>query len=92
MSTYDLTGVVPFEVLHTGVFLKSKLQARKITQCKLAEATGILVSIINAIIRGRRDRSAKYSILIGKALGLAGDFFLSLQARYDINRAKKSLA
>lgn len=90
MAHFDFSETTPFKAIHVGEYIEEELHARGIQQKVLAKLTGIQTSIINDIIKGRRDLTAEQSILIGKALGVNDDFYYGLQKQYDIDKARLS--
>lgn len=88
MKTYDLTKVTPFVAIHPGEILKDELQARNMQQKQLAELCDIQTSILNDIIKGKRNITAEQSVLIGNALDIEDGFFYNLQMEYDLDVAR----
>ena len=64
--------------------LREELAERGITQTQLAKCMGISVSLLNEIIKGKRDISTEYALLLEAALGIDADFWLNMQRSYDI--------
>lgn len=90
MANFDFSGTTPFEAIHVGSYIKDELEARNMQQKELAKLTGIHTSVLNDIIKGKRDLTAEHSVLIGKALGIDEAFFYDLQKQYDLDRARLS--
>lgn len=90
MTHFDFSEAIPFKAIHAGVYIKDELDARGMQQKELAKMTGIQTSILNDIIKGKRDLTAEHSVLIGKALNINDEFFYNLQKQYDIDRARLS--
>ena len=90
MAHFDFSEAIPFKAIHVGEYIKDELDARGMQQKELAKITGIQTSVLNDIIKGRRDLTAEHSVLIGNALGINDDFFYDLQKRYDMDRARLS--
>jgi addiction module HigA family antidote len=55
-----------------------------ITQSRLAEHLGIPVQRVNEIVKGKRGISADTAWLLAGALGTTPEFWLNLQANYDL--------
>lgn len=90
MTHFDLSENMPFTAVHAGEYIKDELEARRMTQKELATLTGIQTSILNDIIRGRRNVTAEQSVLIGKAMEIDDTFFYDMQKKYDIDCARIS--
>lgn len=69
---------------HPGLFLNEDLKALKISQKKFAEMTGISKTIINEIIKGKRDVNARIAVLFEQYLGEPAEFWMKIQAAYDL--------
>lgn len=90
MAHFDFSEATPFKAIHVGEYIKDELDARGMQQKELAKMTGIQASVLNDIIKGKRDLTAEHSVLIGKSLGINDDFFYDLQKQYDMDRARLS--
>lgn len=90
MANFDFSEATPFVAVHVGEYIKDELDARGMQQKELAMLTGIQPSILNDIIKGRRDVTAEQSVLMGNALGINDDFFYDLQKQFDMDRARLS--
>ena len=64
------------------------LQPAKISQLRLATATGISVSRINDLIKGRRGITPDTAIRLAAALGVTPQLWLNLQHDYDMRVAR----
>jgi addiction module HigA family antidote len=68
-----------------GEILKEEfLDPLGITQYKLAKTIGKPQSAISDIVNGRRAITPEMAILIGRALGTSPDFWLRLEATYQL--------
>ena len=85
-------NLTAFEPLHPGEVLREELAERGITQTQLAKCMGISVSLLNEIIKGKRDISTEYALLLEAALGIDADFWLNMQRSYDKEEAKSNKA
>ena len=75
--------------VHPGVVLLNKyLAPRHITQSALAEHLGIPIQRINEIVRGKRAVTPETAWLLAGALGTTPEFWVSLQAKYDMEQCK----
>lgn len=71
---------------HPGEFLREEIDARGITQTRLANEIGVKVSLLNELINGKRDFTIEYAMMIEAALGIDADFWMNQQTSY--NKAK----
>ncbi|MDE6076901.1 MAG: HigA family addiction module antidote protein [Muribaculaceae bacterium] len=69
--------------IHPGEIIKDELEARGITQKQLADETGIPISVLNAVLEGKRDVTTEYALLFEAALDIDADFWLRFQSDYN---------
>ncbi|MBI5477561.1 MAG: HigA family addiction module antidote protein [Deltaproteobacteria bacterium] len=76
---------------HPGEILAEEfLRPGGITQTRLAEHLGIPVQRVNEIVKGKRGVSADTAWLLAEALGTSPEFWLNLQANYDLALTRPS--
>ena len=75
--------------VHPGELLAEELEARALTQKRLAEAMGRPPQAINEIVRGRKAITAETAVQLERALGIPARFWLNLQAAYDLALARQ---
>jgi len=80
--------VVP---VHPGGTLRDELEARALTARALADAIGVSAGRVTDIINERRAISPDTALRLGRFFGNGADFWIGLQAQYDIARARKAL-
>lgn len=85
-------NLTPFEPTHPGELIKDELEARKLTQAKLAGQIGVSPSLINEIVRGKRGIGTEMALLIEAAMGLPADMLLNLQNAYNMQVAKSDVS
>lgn len=78
--------------IHPGEHLAEFLDELGISQYRLARTIGVAPRRINEIVLGRRSVTADTALRIGKALGTTPEFWLNLQATYDLDRARNSVS
>ncbi len=79
--------------IHPGEVLQEEfLDGFGITQHKLAVSIGVPPRRINEIVHGKRSVSADTALRLAKFFGTSAQFWLSLQARYDLDLAEDRLA
>ena len=79
MTTIDSYISTPGEILK-----EEFLEPLGISQYRLAKAIGKPQSAISDIVNGRRAITPEMAILIAKALGTTPDFWLRLEATYQL--------
>ena len=68
--------------------LKEEIEYRKITQKQLASQMGISYTVLNEILNGKRPISADYALFLEAALGIDAQFWIQMQADYNLQTAK----
>lgn len=81
-------NLTPFEPTHPGELIKDELEARHLTQAKLAESIGISPSLLNEIIKGKRGVNTEIALLLEAAINLPADLLLNLQSDYNMQVTK----
>jgi len=77
--------------IHPGeVLLEEFLKPLDISQNKLARAMGVPPRRINEIVHGKRAVSADTAIRLARALGTSEQFWMGLQADYDLEEARNA--
>ena len=78
--------------IHPGeILLEEFLHPMEISQNRLARAMGVPPRRINEIVHGKRAVTADTAIRLALALGTSEQFWMGLQADYDLEEAKKSV-
>lgn len=67
------------------------LKPMDITQYRLARDIGVPPRRINEIVRGQRTITADTALRLGRYFGMAPQFWLNLQAHYDLEREQRRL-
>ena len=62
-----------------------------ITQYRLAKTIGVPPRRVNEIVLGKRSITTDTALRLSRALGLSDDFWLNMQARYDIETQSDEL-
>ncbi len=71
--------------IHPGEVLQEDfLDGFGITQHKLAVSIGVPPRRINEIVHGKRRISADTALRLGRYFGVSAQFWINLQARYDL--------
>lgn len=76
--------------IHPGEFLSEILAELDISQAEFARAIGVSPMRISHVIKGARPVTAELALLFGKGLGQSPEYWLNLQAAYDLAVARKT--
>ncbi|HOI18004.1 MAG TPA: HigA family addiction module antitoxin [Geobacteraceae bacterium] len=87
MSKRDFPPVHPGEVLREEFLLPLG-----ISQYRLAKEIHVPARRINEIVLEKRSISADTALRLGRYLGTTAQFWLNLQARYDLERTRDGIA
>jgi antitoxin HigA-1 len=91
----DLADVVTGKrllLVHPGEILRDDfLQPMKISVCSLAQAIKVPGSRVNDIVLRRRGITADSASHVARYFGTSPDFWINLQARYDLDAADRKL-
>jgi len=78
--------------IHPGeVLFEEFLKPLDISQNKLARAMGVPPRRINEIVHGKRAVTADTAIRLARALGTSEQFWMGLQADYDLEEAREAV-
>jgi len=74
--------------IHPGEFLLEMLSELDISQAQFARAIGVSPMRISHVIKGTRPVTADLALLFGRALRQTPQYWLNLQAAYDLKKAE----
>ena len=78
------------EPTHPGEILREEfLLPMDITQQQLADAIHVPFQRINELVNGKRGVTPSTSLRLAKFFGVSEDFWMNLQVRWDLYRARK---
>lgn len=81
------------EPIHPGeVLMEDFIEGFGITQHKLAVSIGVSPRRINEIVHGKRAITADTALRLAKYFQTSAQFWLNLQAHYDLDRAEDRAA
>lgn len=81
-------GITP----HPGeMLLEEYLRPMGITQAAFGAHIGMDVASLSAIIHGKRNLSPKSAMKIAQALNMSPEFWINLQAMYDLTKAREQM-
>ena len=72
-----------------GEVLKDELEARGISQRKLADTMGMSYSVLNEILNGRRPLTPTTALMFEAALDVSADSLMHLQTKYAMQTARQ---
>lgn len=81
MGTYTCQRPV-----HPGELLKEEIEARKLSQTRLAVQTGISYKILNDILNCRRPLTTTTALLFEAALGISAGLLMRMQLDYNMQQ------
>jgi addiction module HigA family antidote len=77
--------------IHPGEFLREALTELGVTQAQFARAIGVAPMRISHLVKGVRPVSAELALLFGRAFGQSPQYWLNLQAAYDLKLAEQAM-
>ena len=77
--------------IHPGEFLRETLGELGLSQAQFASAIGVSPMRISHVTKGTRPVTAELALLFGRALGQSPQYWLNLQATYDLKTAEQSI-
>lgn len=82
-----------YEPIHPGeVLMEDFIEGFGITQHKLAVSIDVPPRRINEIVHGKRAITADTALRLGRYFGVAPQFWLNLQSRYELELAQERVA
>jgi addiction module HigA family antidote len=77
--------------IHPGEFLKEALEELGTSQAEFARAIGVSPMRISHIVNATRPVTAELALLFGRSFGQAPEYWLNLQAAYDLKTAEPGI-
>ena len=77
--------------IHPGEFLRETLEELGVSQAQFARAIGVSPMRISHVAKGARPVTAELALLFGRALGQSPQYWLNLQATYDLKTAEQTI-
>jgi len=77
--------------IHPGEFLRETLEELKISQAQFARAIGVAPMRISHVVKGTRPVTAELALLFSRALAQSPQYWLNLQAAYDLKMAERAI-
>ena len=85
----NLTNGLP--AIHPGEFLHEILDELGLTQAAFADAIGVSPMRVSHLLKGQRPVTAELALRLGLALSQTPQYWLNLQAAYDLKVAQVEL-
>ena len=76
--------------IHPGEILREDLEDAGISLNELARALRVPMNRISAIVNGKRSITADTALRLGRYFGTSAQYWLNLQAAYDLAVAERS--
>ncbi|PTL37126.1 addiction module antidote protein, HigA family [Candidatus Methylomirabilis limnetica] len=81
-------GLLP---MHPGEFLREILDELDISQAQFARAIGVSPMRVSHVVNCARPVTAELALLFGRAFGQSPQYWLNLQATYDLKTAEAAM-
>ena len=79
---------MPKRVVHPGVVLRDELEELDMTPTEFARQINVPPNRVSQIIRGKRSISGDTALRFGHWFGMEPEFWLNLQAHFDLATAE----
>lgn len=77
--------------IHPGEYLKEILEELGVSQNAFALSIGVSAMRISHVIHGKRPVTAELAVLFGRAFGQTPQYWMNLQASYDLKVVEKAM-
>lgn len=82
------SGLAP---IHPGGFLRETLEELGISQARFARTIGVSPMRVSHVMNGTRPVTAELALLFGRAFKQSPQYWLNLQAAYDLKTAEAAI-
>ena len=86
---FEYPGGIALPPVHPGRTLADELATRNISASALALKLRVPANRLSDIVRGQRAISAETALRLGHYFGTGGEFWINLQANYDLALARQ---
>jgi addiction module HigA family antidote len=90
-EVFDYPGGIDLPPVHPGLTLAAELAARELTASALALKLRVPANRLSDIVRGNRAISPETALRLGRYFGTGAQFWMNLQASYDLAIAREKL-
>lgn len=84
----SIKELIPATAVHPGTIILDELEAAGFTQRSLANEIGVQPSLLNEVIKGKRNVTADLAVMLEAALGIDAEYWLNLQKLYELDLAR----
>ena len=77
--------------IHPGAFLSELLEELNISQAQFARAIGVSAMRVSHVVKSTRPVTAELALLFGRAFRQTPQYWLNLQAAYDLKAAESAM-
>jgi addiction module HigA family antidote len=77
--------------IHPGEFLREILDELGVSQAQFSRAIGVSPMRVSHVVNGARPVTAELALLFGRAFGQSPQYWLNLQATYDLKTAEAAM-
>jgi addiction module HigA family antidote len=77
--------------IHPGIFLRDELETLELSARRFAKHIHVPPNAVTAILNGDRSITAQMAIRLGQAFRTSPQYWMNLQAIYDLKTARASL-
>ncbi len=77
--------------IHPGEFLTEILDDLGISQASFSRTIGVAPMRISHVVNGMRPVTAELALLFGQAFGQSPEYWMNLQAAYDLRVAERRI-
>ena len=78
--------------IHPGAFLREILEEMNLSQAQFARTIGVSPMRVSHVVNGVRPVTPALALLFGRAFGQSPQYWLNLQAAYDLKAAEAAMA
>lgn len=89
---FNMTVKNGLPAIHPGEFLREVLEDLGLTQAEFARAIGVSPMRISHVVKGTRPVTAELALLFGRTFGQSPQYWLNLQATYDLKTVEQAIA
>jgi len=77
--------------IHPGEYLAEMLEELSVSQAEFARAIGVSAMRVSHIVKGTRPVTAELALLFGRAFDQSPQYWMNLQAAFDLKTAESSI-
>lgn len=78
--------------IHPGEHIADELDARGMTAAELARTMGVDPARVSRLVNGQTSVTGDTALRLAEVFGASAEFWMRLQADYDLARAREELA